>query len=200
MWSCATYTSKAGANSFHSLIYFLTNANHTKTRKDSPVLKSTYLCMQLCLYAVFISHMEISSCNNLVWYKVATKLKTPCICKIFENVSCLMRPSILCPTNPSWAMPGKRWGLNYTKFKCITYRAHQSVKSQISHHLKEGDLQGDLLVHIHTSVHAYHEWSGQIVSNQSQVPHLSPTYIAREGVVEHNINRCIINTTNCCDP
>ena len=61
---------------------------------------------------------------------------------------------------------------------------------------KDGDIQGDLLVNFHTSVHAYNEQSnsssiGQVmVSNRSQMPHLSP-YITWEGVVGHNIDRWI---------
>ena len=49
-----------------------------------------------------------------------------------------------------------------------------------SPHLKDGDLRGNLLVNVHTSVLAYGEWSnshvamGQVlVSNRSQMPHLS---------------------------
>ena len=91
---------------------------------------------------------------------------------------------------PHYPPPGRRRGrgedLNYAKVKCITYWASQSVKSQSPPHQKDGDLQGDLLVNFHTSVHAYNEQSnsssiGQVlVSNRSQTPHLSP-YITWEG-------------------
>ena len=103
---------------------------------------------------------------------------------------------------PHYAPPRRCWGkgrdLNYAKFKCTIYWACQSVKSQPSLYLKDGDLRGDLLVNVHTSVHAYmvngqilHIAIGQVlVSNQSQMPHLSP-YIAWKGVVGQNIDRCI---------
>ena len=112
-----------------------------------------------------------------------------------------MHLSILCPTTPSRAISGKRdEDLNYAKFKCTTYWTCQSVKSQPSLHLKDGDLQGELLVNVHTSVHVYDEQSnspciGQaLVSNQSKMLHLSP-YIALEGVMGHNIDRCITSST-----
>ena len=74
--------------------------------------------------------------------------------------------------------------LNYAKFKCITYRTCCSVKSQPSPHPKDGDLQENLLVNVYISVHAYGEQSNSpcigpiLVSNQGQMPHLSPS-IAR---------------------
>ena len=62
-----------------------------------------------------------------------------------------------------YASPRRCWGkggdLNYAKFKCTIYWAFQSVKSQPSLYLKDGDLRGDLLVNVHTSVHAYDERS-----------------------------------------
>ena len=56
---------------------------------------------------------------------------------------------------------GRGGDLNYAKVKCITYWAShgQSVKSQSSPHQKDGDIRGDLLVNVHTYVHAYGERS-----------------------------------------
>ena len=69
--------------------------------------------------------------------------------------------------------------MNYAKLKCITYWAFQLVKSQSSSHQKDGDLQGDLLVDVHTSMHVYEQshapYMGQVlVSNQRQMPHIFP--------------------------
>ena len=69
-------------------------------------------------------------------------------------------------------------------------------------HLSHGDLREVLLVNVHTSVHAYGEQSnsprvGQVlVSNQSQMPHLSP-YIVQEGVMGQNIDRRISLAFSC---
>ena len=57
--------------------------------------------------------------------------------------------------SPPWQCQGRGGNLNYVKFKCITYWACQSVKSQPSSHLKERHLQGDFIVNVHTYVHAY---------------------------------------------
>ena len=75
------------------------------------------------------------------------------------------------PPRQCWRRGGD---LNYAKFKCIT-------KPQPSPHLKDEDLQGDLLVNVYISVHAYSEQSISpciehvLVSNQGQMTHLSPS-------------------------
>ena len=122
--------------------------------------------------------------NQQNWYGLLLMHTEACA---FISCVCFMHPSILCPTTP---LPGpcqERDGdLNFAKFKCTTYWACQSIKSLPSPHLKHEDLRGDLLVNVHTSVHAYGERSnspsiGQVlVSNQSQMLHLS-LYIAQEG-------------------
>ena len=53
--------------------------------------------------------------------------------------------------------------MNNAKLKCITYSKFQSVKSQSSSHQNDEDLQGDLLVNVHTSMH---------VMVSGQIPHI----------------------------
>ena len=105
---------------------------------------------------------------------------------------------------PHYSPPGRCWrrggDLNYAKFKCITYWACQTVKCQPSLHLKDGDLQGDLLVNVHTFVHVYDEWSnspciGQVLVSNLRLNAPPSPYIALEGVVGHNIDRCITSST-----
>ena len=99
-----------------------------------------------------------------------------------------MHPIIIMPHYPPpWQCWERCGDLFYTKFKCTTYWACQSVKFLPSPYLKHRDLGGNLLVNVHTSVHVYGEQShsqatiGQVlVTNQSQMLLLHP-YIAQEG-------------------
>ena len=94
----------------------------------------------------------------------------------------VMHLSILCLTAPSRVISGKRWGFELCKI--LMHHLLGMPVSQIptlsSPHLKHGDLSGDLLVNVHTSVYAYGERSNcpsieqVLMSNWSQMPHLSP--------------------------
>ena len=128
--------------------------------------------------------------------------------KTIENCDVLMKTIVMLKFTqslgatyylpPGWCR-GRDGDLNYAKFKCITYRACRSVKSQPSPHLKDGDLQGDLLVYVYISVHAHCERSnflhiGQLlVPNQVKCPTF-PSLLPGRGVVGHNIDRCIIRS------
>ena len=75
---------------------------------------------------------------------------------------------------PHYPPPGQCQGrsgdLNYAKFKCTTYWACQSVKAQSSFHLKHGELREDLLVNVHTSVHAYDHWYDELSNSPRMTP------------------------------
>ena len=102
---------------------------------------------------------------------------------------------------PHYPPPGQCWGiggdLNFAKFKCTTYRACQSVKSQPSSHSKIEEKMGDLIVSAfdcNTCIYGKGSNSphmGQVlVSKQVKCPTFSPIWPGW-GVVGHNIDRCI---------
>ena len=116
----------------------------------------------------------------------------------------LLIVTINAPINIMPSSPGRCQGrgenLTYAKFKCTTYRACSSIKSQHSPHLSHGDLWGDLLVNVHTSVHAYGERlnSPCIGRVWRQMLHLFSS-ISQEGGVVHNVHRCIsVNPSSGC--
>ena len=137
--------------------------------------------MQMCcnVVAIQILSTEILVLNQCLMLNVSSILYA------------FMHLSILCSTTPSHGQCQGRGGdLNYAKFKSITYWPCQSVKSKHSSQL------GDFIANVYTFVHVYGEWSNTpyigevLVSNWSQMSHLSP-YIAREEGSEHNVDRCI---------
>ena len=85
--------------------------------------------------------------------------------------------------------------LDFAKFKCTTYWACQLVKSQPSLYLKDRAKDGKLDCWCFSLLYIsiYGTSFGVKIS---QMPHLFPC-IAWEGVVGHNIDKCIISNMYC---
>ena len=99
------------------------------------------------------------------------------------------------PTTPFQAISGKRWGFELCKIQMHHQLLVETVKSQPSPYLKDGDLRGNWLLmftlfYMHMITGQTSTYWASFVVKWTQMPHLFPK-IAWEEVVVHNIDRCI---------